>query len=160
MLDQLVQAARPRGWVLWIEPELPAPLPSVPAWDQWLAWIKQAVRCLGGSPTISQQMEAIFRRVGNWEQVERNVTTIRLGFSSRVQGRVGDEQMRKLHRHLSALHPVLLAAGVASVQQLDETLAQVLEAFAWRQLQSTWAWHTVCGRKKRSRTHFLANKTK
>ncbi len=148
VLDQLVQAARPGGWVVWIEPELPAPMPAVPAWDQWLSWSEQAVQRLGGSPTISQQMEDVFRCAGTWEHIESNVTTIRLGFSSRVQGRIGDEQMRKLHRQLSALHPLLLAAKVASVQQLDETLSQVLEAFAWRQLQSTWTWHTVYGRKK------------
>jgi ubiquinone/menaquinone biosynthesis C-methylase UbiE len=147
LLDRLVRAIRPGGYMVWIEPELPTPVPEVPAWNQWLSWTEQAVEDLGGSPGICSQMGALFNSVGPWEHVESNVTNIPLGFPPLVQGRVNEEQVATLRQLLEALSPMLRITEVASFEQVNSTLWHVLDAFAKRQIQSTWTWHTIYGKK-------------
>jgi hypothetical protein len=147
LLAQLAWATKAGGWVVWTEPALPTPFARVPAWQQWLSWIAQMVEQFGGSPAISSQMETLFGNTGSWEQIAYSSTDIPLGFSPYVQGYVPAEQMDLIRSYLSSLSPLIVEAGIATPAQVNMTLSQLLQAFASRQLSSTWRWVTVFGQK-------------
>jgi SAM-dependent methyltransferase len=148
LLRECARVCKPGGWVIWIEPASPVRTERTPAWNQWMEWIEQAMQGHGGSPHITQRMEALFRQIGAWKQVGVNVTSIRLRTASSRQGSVSAREMQRLIQPFTLLYPYLLTANVAPSELLDKTRGDVHGELAHRQLETYWHWYAVWGRKR------------
>ena len=148
LLRECARVCKSGGWVVWIEPAPPVRTERTPGWNQWMAWIEQAMQRLGGSPHITGRMEALFRQIGAWKQVGASVTSIPLRTASSRQGSVLAREMQRLIQPFTLLYPYLLAANVATPEVLDKTYRDLHGELAHRQLETWWHWYTVWGRKR------------
>ena len=149
-LAQLYRVCAPRGTVIWLEPSLPTPSDKAPGWNQWLRWIAQAIAAHGGSPSIGQNMDAIFQQAGHWMKLRREVIPVPLLPATRIQGSLPADQILTLHDWIFELRPWLIHGGIPA-DQIDKGLSQVLSELNQRMIISSWPWTMIIGTKPTGR---------
>jgi SAM-dependent methyltransferase len=147
LLAELTRVCKPGGWFLWMEPMIPTYCEQAPGWNRWIDQMEQAIKFLGGSPRIGEQMDVLLHHAGPWQEIKREIVMLPLGTSSSSGGHLSSERYLMVHSWLTALQPILVAAAGRASPSIDRITHHALADLNRQQVVSQWQWTMVLGKK-------------
>lgn len=128
-LHRIASILRPGGYIVAHEPLFASPVPKsqpeVPGFDMIFRWLFQMQQSIGASPDVARHYHALCQEAGMIEVSQRGF------FNSGATGARASMALRLLQETLRSSRAAIVKHGIASEEQVDGVLRQVMESETW-----------------------------